>query len=225
MFLAINALRAKGIQRGFSSMFRCPRLTRAFGSRNAKTIVVAQDDQGMRLDRWLRMKFMFDDGRRITQSWIEKALRKRQVTVLGSCSRPVASKRVNPGESVVVPSSLISVPDMTFPKGSSSTAGDHQLSLIFEDDDFLVVNKPCGVASQGGTGVANDAHVDFLMHSLGERTHPSADCYRLVHRLDKFVTGVMVIAKSRAMASTFGYMFRNNLPWKTYLALLDQDVP
>jgi 23S rRNA pseudouridine955/2504/2580 synthase len=86
---------------------------------------------------------------------------------------------------------------------------------LYEDDDLLVLNKPSGIAVQGGTKTTH--HVDRLLEGLGDgpETRP-----RLVHRLDRDTTGVLVIAKRRAIAAKLGRAFQTRSVRKIYWALV-----
>jgi 23S rRNA pseudouridine955/2504/2580 synthase len=86
---------------------------------------------------------------------------------------------------------------------------------LYEDDDLLVLNKPSGIAVQGGTKTTH--HIDRLLEGLGDgpETRP-----RLVHRLDRDTTGVLVIAKRRAIAAKLGRAFQTRSVRKIYWALV-----
>ena len=82
---------------------------------------------------------------------------------------------------------------------SHSAMEDFKNRIIHENDDFLVLNKPSGLATQGGTGIKISVD-DFLFHMNED--------FRLVHRLDKETSGVLMIAKSRYSASKIGKDFQ-----------------
>jgi 23S rRNA pseudouridine955/2504/2580 synthase len=103
------------------------------------------------------------------------------------------------------------------PKHALSKADRDFLASItlYEDDDLLVVNKPPGIAVQGGTKTTH--HIDRLLEGLGDgpETRP-----RLVHRLDRDTSGVLVIAKRRSVAAKLGRAFQTRSVRKIYWALL-----
>src|SRR5690606_25197093 len=86
---------------------------------------------------------------------------------------------------------------------------------LYEDKDVLVINKPMGLAVQGGSGTTR--HVDGLLDAL---TGPDGQKPRLVHRLDKDTAGCLVIAKTRFAASTMAKSFRSRTTRKIYWALV-----
>jgi len=130
--------------------------------------------------------------------------------------RAKASTRLAAGQAVRVPP----LPDVTPPPGPkhalSKADRDFLASItLYEDDDLLVVNKPPGIAVQGGTKTTH--HIDRLLEGLGDgpETRP-----RLVHRLDRDTSGVLVIAKRRSVAAKLGRAFQTRSVRKIYWALL-----
>ncbi len=163
----------------------------------------------MRLDRWFKTHYA-----RLPHSRLEKLLRTGQVRVDGG--RAKASTRLAAGQAVRVPP----LPDVTPPPGPkhalSKADRDFLASItLYEDDDLLVVNKPPGIAVQGGTKTTH--HIDRLLEGLGDgpETRP-----RLVHRLDRDTSGVLVIAKRRSVAAKLGRAFQTRSVRKIYWALL-----
>jgi 23S rRNA pseudouridine955/2504/2580 synthase len=124
------------------------------------------------------------------------------------------------GQSVRVPP-LPDVAPSPGPKQSLSKADRAFLSdiTLYEDDDLLILNKPPGIAVQGGTKTTR--HIDRLLEGLGDSpdTRP-----RLVHRLDRDTSGVLVIAKRRAVAAKLGRAFQTRSVRKIYWAIV-QGVP
>jgi 23S rRNA pseudouridine955/2504/2580 synthase len=172
-----------------------------------KTVRAAED--GMRLDRWFKTHYAG-----LPHSRLEKLLRTGQVRVDGA--RAKASTRLAAGQAVRVPP----LPDVAPPPGPkhalSKADRDFLASItLYEDDDLLVVNKPPGIAVQGGTKTTH--HIDRLLEGLGDgpETRP-----RLVHRLDRDTSGVLVIAKRRSVAAKLGRAFQARSVRKIYWALL-----
>lgn len=89
-----------------------------------------------------------------------------------------------------------------------------QQSILYEDDGFLIVNKPAGFAVHGGSGVSSG-----IIEGL-RLLRPEAKFLELVHRLDKDTSGCLVIAKKRSALRAFHAIFRDNQVKKTYIALL-----
>ncbi|HEV7462977.1 MAG TPA: RluA family pseudouridine synthase [Methyloceanibacter sp.] len=172
-----------------------------------KTVGAAED--GMRLDRWFKTHYA-----NLPHSRLEKLLRTGQVRVDGG--RAKASTRLAAGQAVRVPP-LPDVAPPPAPKHALSKADRDFLASItlYEDDDLLVVNKPPGIAVQGGTKTTH--HIDRLLEGLGDgpETRP-----RLVHRLDRDTSGVLVIAKRRSVAAKLGRAFQTRSVRKIYWALL-----
>jgi 23S rRNA pseudouridine955/2504/2580 synthase len=174
-----------------------------------ETKTVARDEDGMRLDRWFKTHYAT-----LPHSRLEKLLRTGQVRVDGG--RAKASTRLAAGQTVRVPP----LPDVAPP-----SAPRHELSkgnraflqsiTLYEDDDLLVLNKPSGIAVQGGTKTAH--HIDRLLEGMGDgpETRP-----RLVHRLDRDTSGVLVIAKRRSVAAKLGRAFQTRSVRKIYWALV-----
>jgi len=182
---------------------------------SVETICVNASDDGMRLDRWFRARFPH-----VTNGQLQKLLRKGQVRI--DKRRVAANERVTKGSRIRVPRQ-IRQPDATGKPASVKPAlglskADRTLVeglILFEDDDVLVLNKPQGLAVQGGSGTRR--HIDGLLAGMADRF---GDRPRLVHRLDRDTTGVLLVAKSRAVAATLGEVFRSRAAAKTYWALV-----
>ena len=163
----------------------------------------------MRLDRWFKTHYAT-----LPHSRLEKLLRTGQVRVDGR--RAKASTRLAAGQSVRVPP----LPDVAPPPGPrrALSKGDRAFLAaiaLYEDDDLLVLNKPSGIAVQGGTKTTQ--HIDRLLEGMGDgpETRP-----RLVHRLDRDTSGVLVIAKRRSVAAKLGRAFQTRSVRKIYWAIV-----
>lgn len=170
---------------------------------------VKRDEDGMRIDRWFRTRYPA-----LTQGRLQKMLRKGEVRLDGG--RVKADHRVAEGQTVRVPP----MPDGKAPPPARQTISDADRELaegmvIYRDPDVLVLNKPAGLAVQGGTGVRK--HVDGLLPAL---TFGLPDAPRLVHRLDKDTSGVLVLGRNRAAAQWLARAFRDRETEKTYWALV-----
>ncbi|MEL6369213.1 MAG: RluA family pseudouridine synthase [Pseudomonadota bacterium] len=174
---------------------------------------VAPDDDGIRLDRWF--KAHFPDLR---HGQLEKLLRKGQIRVDGG--RVKSNSRLQAGQSVRVPPYEAiegSGSPKQSPRISAAQSSEAQRRIqemvVFEDDALLAINKPSGLAVQGGTGTKQ--HLDrLLLEAFGEEKRP-----KLVHRLDRDTSGLLILAKSRAAAAKLSEVFRLRRIEKTYLAL------
>jgi 23S rRNA pseudouridine955/2504/2580 synthase len=178
-----------------------------------ETIVVETADDGMRLDRWFRNRFP-----EVTHGRLQKLLRTGQVRIDGA--RVKANARVPGGAHVRVPKGVQlapkPAPSVRPPMGLSKADRTFIEELIlFEDDDVFVLNKPFGIAVQGGSGTKR--HLDGLLAGMVDRF---GDRPRLVHRLDRDTTGVLLVAKHRNAAARLGKLFQSRSAAKTYWGLV-----
>lgn len=173
-------------------------------------VTVAEDEGEQRLDRWFKRRFP-----QVTQGAVEKMCRTGQVRVDGG--RVKASDRVLPGQSIRVPP-LPEGPAPERPAGAVSRADEAmiQAAVIFKDQHLIVLNKPPGLASQGGSG-QGDRHVDGLTEALtfGYKERP-----KLVHRLDKDTSGILMLARTDRMARALSEALRHRAARKIYWAVV-----
>jgi 23S rRNA pseudouridine955/2504/2580 synthase len=174
-----------------------------------QTLTVAGDEADLRLDRWFRRRFpALGHGR------LEKLLRTGQVRVDGK--RAKSGLRLTPGQTVRVPPLATASKLPTGPKQSrisEQEAADLQARVLYKDDWLIVLDKPAGLAVQGGSGLGR--HLDALSEAL---RFGAAEKPRLVHRLDKGTSGVLVLARSAAAARALTAAFRGQAARKTYWA-------
>jgi 23S rRNA pseudouridine955/2504/2580 synthase len=171
---------------------------------------VGEDEAGMRLDRWLHRRFPD-----ISNSHLMKIVRKGEVRVSGR--RADVSTRLERGQTVRVPP--LKLPASSAPAIKRAYPEDAEAiraMTLFEDAHVIVLNKPYGLAVQGGSGTKR--HVDGMLEALAAKdgTRPV-----LVHRLDRDTSGVLLIAKSRRMAAELGEIFRSRRAKKIYWALVE----
>ncbi len=175
-----------------------------------QTVAVRGDESGMRLDRFFAARF---PG--LPHSHIQRIIRKGEVRVNGKRAEP--KDRVREGQLVRVPPLRLERP---LPAGPSG-AGDAQTRAflrsitLYEDADVLVLNKPMGLAVQGGSGTTR--HIDGMLAALRSRDGQRP---RLVHRLDKDTAGCLLVAKTRFAASALAKIFRTRAARKIYWALV-----
>jgi 23S rRNA pseudouridine955/2504/2580 synthase len=170
---------------------------------------VSADEDDTRLDRWLKRKF-----HGLNQIQIEKALRKGEIRVDGG--RAKSSTRLKAGQSVRVPPMQTSDAPQTTKVGkvSGPDADFIQSLVIHEDDEIIVLNKPAGIAVQGGTGTKR--HLDTMTQAL---VAEGEDKPRLVHRLDRDTSGILVLAKTLKAAAGLGHLFKSRELDKIYWAV------
>jgi 23S rRNA pseudouridine955/2504/2580 synthase len=178
-----------------------------------ETIEIRPDEKDMRLDRWFRVHFPA-----VGQGYLQKLLRSGQVRV--DSKRAQANDRVQPGQQVRVPAIVRQPPkgkpSLKAPPGLSKADRDFiERMILYEDDHVVVLNKPFGIAVQGGTGTKR--HIDGLLAGMADRF---GDRPRLVHRLDRDTTGVLLVAKTREAAAKLGRVFQTRSAAKTYWALI-----
>jgi 23S rRNA pseudouridine955/2504/2580 synthase len=180
-----------------------------------ETIKVRKDEDGLRLDRWFKIHFP-DVG----YTYLQKLLRSGQVRV--NSKRVEAKQRLEAGQKVRVPAVVRQPAKQKAGLDAAQTAtaskADRDLiegMILYEDDHVLVLNKPFGLAVQGGTGTKR--HIDGILAGMADRF---GDRPRLVHRLDRDTTGVLLIAKYRDAAAKLGRVFQTRSAAKTYWALV-----
>ncbi|MEQ8826107.1 MAG: RluA family pseudouridine synthase [Filomicrobium sp.] len=178
-----------------------------------ETIKVTDDEAGIRLDRWFKIHYPH-----VTYGYLQKLLRSGQVRV--DSKRVTSNSRLDPGSQVRVPKVVRdpppAAPSVKPPPGLSKA--DRTLienMILFEDEHLFVLNKQFGLAVQGGTNTKR--HIDGLLAGMADRF---GDRPRLVHRLDKDTTGVLLVAKHRNAAAKLGNIFRTRSAAKTYWALV-----
>jgi 23S rRNA pseudouridine955/2504/2580 synthase len=174
--------------------------------------IISVDEAGSRLDKYLRSKI---DG--LSQGAIEKYLRKGDIRVGGAKQK--SNYRLEQGDIVQVSGFLRNIANAPAPKRKPTLSADERKfirSLVIEEGkDYWILNKPQGLAVQGGSKTTN--HIDRLLPGLVEEGEPTP---KLVHRLDKDTSGVLLIAKTGKAAQALGKEFANKNVEKTYWALV-----
>ena len=175
-----------------------------------QTTKVSADEAGMRVDRFLEARF---PG--LAFSHIQRIIRKGELRVNGKRAQP--KQRLEAGQAVRIPPLRLEPrPQAREAKGSGNTTREFLKSItLYEDADVLVLNKPMGLAVQGGSGTTRhiDGMLDVLRDAHGQRP-------RLVHRLDKDTSGCLLVAKTRFAAAALAKTFRSRSARKIYWALV-----
>ncbi|MHA7873570.1 MAG: RluA family pseudouridine synthase, partial [Hyphococcus sp.] len=168
---------------------------------------VLADEAGMRLDRWFRTHFPS-----IRHGELEKLLRKGEIRVCGG--RVKANRRLEAGEEIRIPPSAKakSKPDQRQPANADDASAIREM-VLFEDDWLLALNKPFGLAVQGG--VKTHRHIDGMLSSYARSGAP----LKLVHRIDKDTGGLLLVAKTRQAAQRLSEAFKRHEIDKTYWAV------
>ncbi len=172
-----------------------------------KIVKIKQEDDGLRLNRWF---LKYYPG--LSLGRLNKLLRTKQIKVNGG--RVEAATKLEAGQEIRLPP--LDNEQQTEGKKDFVSARDvafMQSLVIFKDKNILVLNKPSGLAVQGGTNT--DRHVDGMLDAL---KFEAAEKPRLVHRIDKNTSGLLVLARNRKYAELLTKAFREHQLQKTYLA-------
>ena len=174
-----------------------------------QTVAVSDDEANMRVDRFLEARFPS-----LSFSHIQRIIRKGELRVNGK--RVDGKDRLEAGQSVRIPPLKLDAPK---PRAGSDADEETRAFLasitLHEDADVLVLNKPMGLAVQGGSGMTR--HVDGMLEVLRDKDGQRP---RLVHRLDKDTAGCLLVAKTRFAASALAKTFRSRSARKIYWALV-----
>jgi 23S rRNA pseudouridine955/2504/2580 synthase len=172
-----------------------------------KLLAVADAEDGMRLDRWLRRRWPT-----LSQVQIHKLARSGQLRVDGG--RVKADTRLAAGSVVRVPPLSDAPPPAPREAITAHDAAFARSLVIYEDDEVLALDKPAGLAVQGGTKTTK--HIDRLLAAWGEGDRRP----RLTHRLDRDTSGVLLLAKTPDAAAFLAGGFARRRAQKTYWALV-----
>lgn len=169
-------------------------------------MIITKDYSGARLDKFTS-SFL-----NLPHSLASRLIRKKAITVNGK--KAEINTRLNEGDEVKIPPSLTLTPKET-KRGegfiSESKMQEFKNNIIFDCKDFFILNKPSLLATQGGTRIKISVD-EYLFHLNPE--------FRLVHRLDKETSGVLMVAKSRSAATQIASDFEKHNIKKTYIAVV-----
>jgi len=171
---------------------------------------VSEDEAGLRLDRWFRRHFPS-----LSHGVLQKLLRTGQVRLDGK--RVEARHRLEPGQTVRLPPGVNAPPSHKAkerPAVSDRDAAEIKKLVIHRDEWVIALNKPPGLAVQGGSGT--ERHIDGMLEALrfGSKERP-----RLVHRLDKDTSGILLLARTGQAAKQLAESFRDRETEKFYWAV------
>jgi 23S rRNA pseudouridine955/2504/2580 synthase len=180
-------------------------------ARQVQTRAVSGDEAGLRLDRWFQRHFPD-----LSHGALQKLLRTGQVRLDGK--RVEAKDRVESGQTVRLPPGVTASPPAKPNERSAVSdrdAAEIQKLVVHRDAEVIALNKPPGLAVQGGSGT--ERHVDGMLDALrfGYEDRP-----RLVHRLDKDTSGLMLIARTGQAAKRLAASFRDRETEKLYWAVV-----
>ena len=169
-------------------------------------VEITEDNTDQRLDNFLITRL-----KGVPKSHIYRIVRKGEVRV--NKGRVDVKYRLVAGDIVRVPPVRMAERSEKsyLPQGLQESL---QQGILFEDESFLIVNKPAGFAVHGGSGVSSGIIVGLRL------IRPEAHFLELVHRLDKDTSGCLLIAKKRSTLCKLHELFRDDQVHKTYQALL-----
>jgi 23S rRNA pseudouridine955/2504/2580 synthase len=175
-----------------------------------QTVVVTADENNMRVDRFLEARF---PG--LSFSHIQRIVRKGELRVNGK--RADSKDRLEQGQSIRIPPLRLDAPKVAgaLTEAAQKTLDALKAMTLYEDDDVLVLNKPAGLAVQGGSGTTR--HLDQMLEVMRDAKGQKP---RLVHRLDKETSGCLLVAKTRFAATALTGSFRHRSARKIYWALV-----
>jgi len=173
-------------------------------------IEVSEGVDDIRVDRWFQRHFPD-----VPYGQLAKWLRTGQVRVDGGRAKP--GLRLATGQQVRLPPMAPRAPSTgrTRPDVSSKDAAAIQDLVLYRDDHVIALNKPSGLAVQGGSGTTR--HIDGMLDAL---RYEASERPRLVHRLDKDTSGVLLLARSRQAAQSLSAAFQGRTVEKVYWALV-----
>ena len=171
--------------------------------------IVTADEDGLRADK------IISANHKVGYTFLQKIFRTNKVKVNGKKTKP--TNRLTQGDTIKIFAD-ISIPSENIQKKTTDNpeyAKRFADMIIFENENMLAINKPINLAVQRGT------RVNFCVEDLMKPYH--AGC-KLVHRLDKDTSGILLIAKNTRFAREITRMFRENLIKKTYLGVVDGKI-
>ena len=173
-----------------------------------KLVKVKEQDDGMRLNRWF-LKYYPN----LPLSRLQKLLRTKQIKVDGK--KVEASLKLKSGWEIRIPPLEDKPQEKNKNFVSDKNAELIQSMVIYKDNNIIVLNKPSGLAVQGGTNTFH--HIDAWLPAL---KYEKEEAPKLVHRIDKDTSGLLVLARDRKNAEILTKAFREHNLQKTYLALV-----
>lgn len=172
---------------------------------------VTEDEADIRLDRWFRRHFPD-----VTQGVIQRLCRTGQVRVDGH--RAEAATRLAAGQAIRIPplpAAKLARPAAEAPPPDPRARAEVAKMVLYQDEHLIVLNKPSGLPTQGGPGISR--HLDGMLRAYAETPQ---DRPRLVHRLDRDTSGLLVVARSPGVAAKLAASFRSRDVEKTYWAVV-----
>ena len=175
-----------------------------------KILIIDDSSADQRIDRFLKRKFQ-----NLSQSFIEKNLRKKNILLNKHLTK--SNQIIKVDDQITIKNFSEEIYQKFEKKKSTSNINkshieDFKQSILYENDNFLIIDKWSGIAAQGGSNIT--ISIDTIIKNISEN-------YNLVHRLDKETSGLMIIAKNLQYTRFFGKLFKSQKLKKTYLAICD----
>ena len=175
-----------------------------------KILIIDDSSADQRIDRFLKRNFQ-----NLSQSFIEKNLRKKNILL--NKHLPKSNQIIKVNDKITIKNFSEEIYQKFERKKSNlninkSLITNFKKSILYENDNFLIIDKWSGIASQGGSNIV--ISIDTIIKNISEN-------YNLVHRLDKETSGLMIIAKNLKYTRLFGKLFKSQKLKKTYLAICD----
>ena len=175
-----------------------------------KILIIDDSSADQRIDRFLKRNFQ-----NLSQSFIEKNLRKKNILLNKHLTKSNQIIKVN--DKITIKNFSEEIYQKFDRKKSNLTINkslitNFKKSILYENGNFLIIDKWSGIASQGGSNIV--ISIDTIIKNISEN-------YNLVHRLDKETSGLMIIAKNLKYTRLFGKFFKSQKLKKTYLAICD----
>ncbi len=175
-----------------------------------RKVLVSEEREGQRIDNFLATQL-----KGVPKSLVYRLLRTGQVRINGKRAKPDA--RVSEGDEVRIPPVRTATPGSDGP-APTSLIQRAENAIVFEDADYLVLDKPAGLASHGGSGI-NFGAIELLRAARPNET------LELAHRLDRDTSGILVLARKRSALLAVQELIRSGDVTKQYLALLAGNPP
>lgn len=175
---------------------------------------IFENNETTRLDKHIKRTY----GKNVKQSTIEKALRDKDILV--NDKKATAGQRVTPSDVIFIHPNILKIFENTVVvkdnsealKNSQQFVDEFKSLILYEDDDFIIVNKPSGLAVQAGSKIKNS--LDFIAMAYNNEA-------RLVHRIDKDTSGITIFAKNLKTSAYMLDLFKNQKVNKNYIAITE----
>lgn len=173
--------------------------------------LIVETTDPMRLDRYLRILYPL-----LPQSYLEQAIRHKFIKV--NNKRATSSQRITNADTLSIYKDLSQFvkPETRYCPAIQDLAVKLGTMILYEDDNMLAIDKPIGIATQGGNKII--ITIDQALKYISNE-------YRIVHRLDKDTSGILLVAKDRSTASKLTQAFFHRLIYKTYVAIVKGQMP